>query len=124
MISAIWRQRALVRRLVAHDFRARFQGSQLGLLWSLLGPLVMLAAYTFVFSTVLGARWGQDSGDATSTSQFAIVLFAGLIPYSAVAETLNSSPRTIVLVPNYVKRVVFPLEVLPVVTVGSAILQS
>jgi lipopolysaccharide transport system permease protein len=84
----------------------------------------MLAAYTFVFSTVLQARWTQDGVSVDSTSGFALILFAGLIPYSAFAETLNNSPGTIIAVPNYVKRVVFPLEVLPVVTVGSALIQS
>jgi lipopolysaccharide transport system permease protein len=84
----------------------------------------MLAAYTYVFSTVLQAHWKQSGIEVDSTGQFALVLFAGLIPYTAVAETLNISPRTILSVPNYVKRVVFPLEVLPVVTVGSAIIQS
>jgi lipopolysaccharide transport system permease protein len=84
----------------------------------------MLAAYTFVFSTVLHARWTQDGVSIDSTGQFALVLFAGLIPYAAFAETLNTSPGAIIAVPNFVKRVVFPLEVLPVVVVGSALLQS
>jgi lipopolysaccharide transport system permease protein len=122
--SNLWHKRLLISRLISHNFQSRFRGSQLGLLWSLLSPLVMLAAYTFVFSTVLQARWNQDGALVDSTSQFALILFAGLIPYAAFAETLNNSPRTILAVPNYVKRVVFPLEVLPVVTAGSALIQS
>lgn len=120
----LWRRRDLTMRLISHNFQSRFRGSQLGILWSLISPLILLAAYTFVFSTVLRARWNESGVEVDSTVQFALILFAGLIPYTAIAEVLNNSPRVIVSVPNYVKRVVFPLEILPVVSVGSAIIQS
>lgn len=89
----------------------------MGILWSLINPLFMLAIYTFVFSVIFKARWGVG-GD--SKGEFAVVLFAGLIIHGLFAEVLNKSPQLILSNVNYVKKVVFPLEVLPVVQVVCA----
>lgn len=119
----LWRQRELIRQLIARDIQQRYRGSYLGIVWSFLTPLLMLLAYTFVFSVVFQARWAT-SGQPTSTVEFALILFAGLIPFNLLAECVSRAPTLIVSVPNYVKKVVFPLEVLPPVLVGSALVHS
>src|ERR1700730_14609284 len=101
--------------MVRREIIGRYRGSALGILWSLLTPLFMLAVYTFVFSTVFQMRW-IDVGVAQS--EFAILLFAGLIPFQLFAEVVNRAPRLILENVNYVKKVVFPLEILPVVALG------
>jgi lipopolysaccharide transport system permease protein len=97
----------------------RYQGSFFGVAWSLVTPLLMLAVYTFVFSVVFGARWGgaQQGGRLT----FAVVLFAGLLVFNLFGEAINRAPSLILVNANYVKRVVFPLEVLPVVALLAAL---
>lgn len=96
----------------------RYRGSMLGIGWSFITPIAMLAVYTFVFSQVFKARWGglEQSGPLG----FAVNLFAGLIVFSLFSECVSRAPSLIVSNPNYVKKVVFPLEVLGCVTVGSA----
>lgn len=91
----------------------------MGLLWSFLNPILMLAVYTFVFSVVFNARWG--SGENESKSMFALVLFVGLIMHGLLAEVLNRAPNLIISNVNYVKKVVFPIEILPVVSFISAL---
>ena len=118
MLAGFWRNRALIGLLTAREVAGRYQGSVLGLAWSLFHPLLMLVVYTFVFSVVFRARWGLAE---ESKTQFALVLFAGLMAYTLFAEVLNRAPSLIVSNVNYVKKVVFPLEVLPWVTLGSGL---
>lgn len=113
-----WRNRQMIFQLTKRDISMRYQGSALGLAWSFFNPMLMLAIYTFVFSVVFKSRW-EDAGD--SKLDFAMVLFAGLIVYSIFSECINRAPGLIVGNSNYVKKVVFPLEILPSVTVGSAL---
>ncbi|WP_353361817.1 ABC transporter permease [Acidovorax sp. FG27] len=101
----------------------RYKGSAMGLLWSLINPLMMLVIYTFVFSVVFKAKW--HAGDAAEPrSQFAILLFAGMIVQAFFAEVLNRSPQLIVANANYVKKVVFPLEVLVAVVTLAALFHT
>lgn len=93
----------------------------MGILWSFFNPILMLAIYTFVFSVVFKARWNVASDSKT---EFAIVLFAGLIIYTIFAECVNRAPSLILSNANYVKKVVFPLEVLPWVPMGSALFHA
>ena len=90
----------------------------MGLAWSFFNPLLMLAVYTFVFSVVFKARWNPASD---SKMEFALVLFAGLLVFNVFSECLNRSPSLILSNANYVKKVVFPLEILPLVALGSAL---
>lgn len=120
----LWRHRELIMQLIARDVKQRYRGMYLGLLWSLISPLLMLVVYTFVFSVVLKARWGDAFGDPVSPYDFALTMLAGLIPFSVFSEVLNAAPSLVLRVPSYVKRVVFPLEILPVVSVGSALIHS
>jgi lipopolysaccharide transport system permease protein len=78
----------------------------------------MLAIYTFVFSTVFKARW---AGGSESTTEFALLLFAGMLVFSIFSECVTKSPTLILANPNYVKKVVFPLEILPIVSLGAAL---
>ena len=118
MVGSLWRNRGLVSLLIAREIAGRYRGSFLGLVWSFFHPLLMLAVYTFVFSVVFRARWG---GAEESRFEFALVLFAGLMVYSLFAECLNRAPSLILNNINYVKRVVFPLEVLPWVAMGASL---
>jgi lipopolysaccharide transport system permease protein len=112
-----WRNRDLVGTLVHREVIGRYRGSYMGLLWSFLNPLLMLLVYTFVFSVVFKARWTPTSD---SKVEFALVLFAGLIVFNVFAECISRAPTLILNNANYVKKVIFPLEILPWVALGSA----
>lgn len=117
MFLASWRSRSLVAALVRRDVIGRYRGSTMGLLWSFFNPVLMLAVYTFVFSAVFKARW---IGGSDSKAEFALILFAGLLVYGLFSECIARAPGLILGNVNYVKKVVFPLEVLPVVALASA----
>jgi lipopolysaccharide transport system permease protein len=119
IVVSLRRNRELILAFVKREVLGRYRGSILGLLWSLFNPLFMLAVYTFVFSVVFQARWGGGSG-ASSKTEFALVLFAGLLMFTLFAECINRAPSLILSNANYVKKVVFPLEILPVVALLSA----
>lgn len=116
-----WRQRALLWQLTRRDVVGRYRGSMMGLLWSFLNPLLMLAVYTFVFSEVFPARWGQGNAGKTD---FAILLFAGMIVHALFAECVNRAPNLILSHPGYVKKVVFPLEILPWMALASTLFHA
>lgn len=118
LLTVVRQNRSLIRQMMARDVVGRYQGSAFGLMWSLVNPLFMLIIYAFVFSVVFNARWGVEQNE--SRGQFALVLFAGLILHGFVAECLIKAPRLILDHSSYVKRVVFPLEILSFVLVGSA----
>lgn len=116
--QAIWKHRELIWRLSQREIQGRYRGSILGMGWSFLQPLAMLAVYTFVFSQVFKARWGgiEQAGPLA----FAVNLFAGLIVFNLFAECASRGPGLITANPNYVKKVVFPLEILAPVCLGTA----
>lgn len=119
IIGSLFKHRDLIWELVKRDFIGRYKGSIIGVAWSLLHPLLMLAIYTLVFSIAFKARWGDVE---ESKVAFALVLFSGMIVHGLFAECLNRAPGIIVSQPNYVKKVVFPLEILPWVALCSALL--
>lgn len=119
MIASLWRNKSLIRNLVHREVVGRYKGSMLGIFWSLATPIFMLLVYTFVFSEVFNARWGSGGGD--SKSEFALILFAGLMVFSIFSECIGGAPGLVLANVNYVKKVIFPLEVLPVVRMGSAL---
>lgn len=118
-IRALYANRELVFSMIRREILARYRGSLMGILWSFFTPLLMLAIYTFVFSVVFQARWGNDSGG--SQTDFALILFAGLMIFNLFSETLNRAPGLVLSNANYVKKVVFPLEILPIVSLGTAL---
>jgi lipopolysaccharide transport system permease protein len=112
-----WRQRELIARMTKRDIAARYQGSWFGVLWNILNPLILLLVYTFVFGVVLNARW---SGATWQSGSFALPLFSGLIVFNLFAECATRAPTIILNNVNLVKKVVFPLEIFPLVILGTA----
>lgn len=123
LIKSLWRNRQLIRQMAKRDVIGRYKGSVMGLAWSFFNPVFMLMVYTFVFSEVFKARWG-NIGDSESKTQFAVVLFVGMITLSLFSEAINHAPRVILSNVNYVKKVIFPLEILPVVAMVAALFHS
>jgi lipopolysaccharide transport system permease protein len=121
MIASLWRNRSLAKALIQREVVGRYRGSFMGILWSFFNPVFMLVIYTFVFSVVFKARWNAGSDSKT---EFALVLFAGLIVFNLFAECFNRAPGLILANVNYVKKVVFPLEILPWVALGSAMFHA
>lgn len=117
----LWENRSLVRALVVREILGRYQGSVFGVLWSLFNPVLMLTVYTFVFSVVFKARWTPTSN---SRSEFALALFVGLIAFNLFSECVNRAPSLVLSNANYVKKVVFPLEILPIVGLGAALFHA
>lgn len=121
LVRSLWQHRRLIATMTRREVLGRYRGSVIGLAWSFFNPVLMLAVYTFVFSEVFQARWvGQGAGKG----EFAILLFVGMIVHGLFAECANRSPSLIMTNGNYVKKVLFPLEVLPVVTLGSAVFHT
>lgn len=118
MFASLWNNRDLVLALTKREVIGRYRGSVMGILWSFFNPVLMLAVYTFVFSMVFKARW---SGGSDSKTEFALILFAGLMVFSLFSECINRAPSLIISNVNYVKKVVFPLEILPWVSMGSSL---
>lgn len=109
-LDLIW---PLARRMTL----ARYRGSALGLFWALLTPAVMIAVFTFLFAGIFGARFTEGG----TPWEYALYLFCGLLPWTAFAETLQQSAGVVIAHANLVKRVVFPLETLPVAQALSAL---
>ena len=122
MFRSLWRNRQLILQMARRDIDSRYRGSLVGLAWSFINPILMLLVYTFVFSVVFKARW--NVGGDESKTDFAIILFAGMIVFNLFAEIVNRAPGLITSNVNYVKKVVFPLEILPGVALGSALFHS
>ena len=122
MAASLWRNRQLISVMVKREVIGRYRGSVMGMAWSFFNPLLMLVIYTFVFSGVFKARWGM--GGEESRANFAIILFVGMIVHGLFAECINRAPALILSNVNYVKKVVFPLEILPWVAFGSALFHT
>lgn len=112
-----WRHRALIYRLARREIESRYRGSALGIIWSVLIPLFMLGVYTMVFGGILHATWTIPPGGKGS---FFLILFMGLIIVNFFAECAGRAPVLMLSNVSYIKRVVFPLEILPVVLLLSA----
>jgi len=112
------RHKGLLYQLVKREIRQKFKGSWLGLGWALLTPIAMLAVYTFVFRSVLNAKWPGNAAD--TDAEFALQLFCGLIVFTLFSEVVGRAPSLISEQPNMVKKVIFPLSILPWVSVGAS----
>ena len=120
MLLTIWTNRFLIIELSKRGYNQRYQGSYGGIIWSFFQPVLLLGIYTLVFSVILKTRWGF-SGD---TKEFTLILFAGLIILNIFTECLSKAPLLITDNPNFVKKIVFPLEILPWVMVTTVFLQT
>lgn len=122
MFESLWRNRQLIWQMTRREIQSRYRGSIIGLAWSFINPILLLLVYTFVFSVIFKSRWGV--GEQESKVDFAIALFVGLIVFGIFAECVNRAPMLIVYNVNYVKKVVFPLEILPWIPLGSVLFNS
>jgi lipopolysaccharide transport system permease protein len=113
--SILYKQRELTLEMTKREFSERYAGQVLGVLWGFAHPVVIILVYIFIFSFVFQSR--VDPGDTSSTANYAIYMLAGLIPWMALAETLNKGTQVITSNSNLVKQVIFPLEILPAKTV-------
>jgi lipopolysaccharide transport system permease protein len=114
-IAAILGNEKLIYRLAEREIQSRYRGSILGVVWLFAIPIVMLSIYTFVFSVVFQAKW--QMGGTDSKLDFAFLLFAGLSVYNLFAESIGRAPTLVLDNPSYVKKVVFPLHILPWVAI-------
>lgn len=120
LLASHWRHRNLIVQMVRREIASRYKGSVLGVLWTFIQPLILLLVYTFVFSEVFNARWGTQ---VTSKTDFALALFTGITIYNLFSEVVTRSPTLIIAHASYVKKIIFPLETLPAIAIGSASIQ-
>ena len=114
----------LVKQLTVREIQDRYQGSLVGRSWSILYPLMMLCVYTFVFSVILQGYWISNNNDEPNHLNYAVNLFTGLIAFNLFAEPINAAPQLILRKPIYVKQLVFPLELLNLVTVAASVFHA
>lgn len=126
LVRSLWRNRQLIMQMTRREVVGRYKGSAMGLAWSFFNPVFMLVVYTFVFSEIFQSRWagvnGVDGGE--SKTLFAVLLFIGLIVLSLFSEVLNRAPSLILSNVNFVKKVVFPIEIMPVIAMGAALFHT
>lgn len=122
IITHLFGHRNLVKQLVKRELIVRYKGSFLGIGWSFIQPLFMLLVYTFVFSVIFKAKWGVNPNEGRG--EFALALFAGIITFGIFSEIVNAAPSMIMSNANFVKKVVFPLEILPFVKILSAVVNG
>lgn len=120
-MKEIIKHRELLFQLTKREIATRYKGSYLGLFWFVAQPLLMLVVYTFVFSVVFKARWGVTEA---SNLEYSLILFSGITTYNLFSDIISRAPNLITSNTNYVKKVVFPLELLPLVTLFSSLFFS
>jgi lipopolysaccharide transport system permease protein len=118
--GTLWDRRHLIGLMVHRDFIGRYRGSLLGAFWPVINPIGHLLLYTYLFCVILKVRFSSDA----STANFALYLMAGLLPWGCLSESLSRSTTVVLESPNLVKRVVFPLQILPLVLVVSSLLSE
>lgn len=114
--AVLWGNRSLYFRLVSRDVSLRYKGSVLGLMWSMINPLALLAVFSFVFGVVMRARWGGGGGQ-----NFSLIIYSGLVLFIFLSDVITKAPLLVIQNANYVKKVVFPLEILPSVVTGGSL---
>jgi len=122
MARNLYRHRSLIKQFAWRDFVSRYKGSFLGVFWSFITPLMMLVVYAFVFSVIFKSKWNTQTDQ--SQVDFALTLFCGLTVFNIFSEAVNRAPTLILSYPNYVKKVVFPLEILPVAALATSLLNA
>ena len=121
IFAVFWEYKDLFLQLTKRDIIGRYRGSILGILWSVFNPLLLLSVYTFVFGVIFKSSW---EGNSENIFDFALILYTGLIVYFIFIDVVNRAPSLIVNNSIYVKKVVFPLHILPWVTAGSMIFHT
>jgi lipopolysaccharide transport system permease protein len=115
--ETLWRNRNLIRTLVRRDVMSRYTGSFGGVFWAILNPLMLMLTYFFVFGIVMGSTFGKDS----SRTGFALYFLAGMLPWLAFTEAIGRAPFVMQDHRNFIKKLVFPVETLPVNLVVSGL---
>lgn len=113
----LYKYRVLIQSLVSRELKARYRGTVLGFLWSFINPMLLLIIYTFVFGYIIPARWEamQDS-----PTLYALFLFCGVLPWQMwFAPSILESSNVLLMQGNLIKKMLFPTEILPIVTVTS-----
>lgn len=120
IFADIWRHRYLLGQLIKRDVLLRYRGAMFGVLWIFISPLLMLAIFAFIFGQIFQARWPQqDTG-----TPFWLLLYSGLIAFNIFAETVSRSPTSVRSYPSFVKKIIFPVNILPVVPLGAALVHG
>jgi lipopolysaccharide transport system permease protein len=120
VITGLLRHRSLLAQLIKRDVLLRYRGAMFGVLWIFLSPLLMLAIFAFVFGQIFEARWQQQPGGLP----FWLLLYSGLIVFNVFAESVGRSPGAVRGYPSYVKKMIFPVEILPLVPVGAGLIHA
>jgi lipopolysaccharide transport system permease protein len=120
---SLWQNRSLIRRLAWREVESRFRGSLLGLLWMVLLPLIMLVIYSVVFGSIFGSHWirPHSARPGIASPSYPLILFSGLILFNIFADTVGRAPGLVLENISYVKKVVFPLQVLPAIALLTAL---
>lgn len=119
-LKNIHAQRYLLGQLIKRDVLLRYRGAMFGVLWIFFSPLLMLAIFAFVFGHIFQARWPQQPADLP----FWLLLYVGLIVFNLFAETVSRAPSTVRSQPSYVKKIIFPVEILPLVPLGAGLVHA
>jgi lipopolysaccharide transport system permease protein len=122
MASNLYNHRNLIRQFAWRDVVTRYKGSYFGMIWSFVTPLMLLAVFSFVFSVIFKSKWGVSPDEGKF--QFAMTIFCGMTVFNIFGECISRAPTLILQYPNYVKKVVFPLEILPVAALGSSLINA
>jgi len=120
ILSSFWSNRYILGQLVKRDVLLRYRGAMFGLLWLFLSPLLMLAVFAFIFGHIFQARWPQQ----TAELPFWLLLYSGLIAFNIFAEAVSRAPTAVRGYPSYVKKIIFPLQILPLVPLGAALVHA
>jgi lipopolysaccharide transport system permease protein len=118
--SEIWQHRYLLGQLIRRDVLLRYRGAMFGVLWVFLSPLCMMAIFAFVFGQIFQARWPQQTDAIPSW----LVLYAGLITFNLFADTVSRAPASVRSYPSYVKKIIFPVQILPLVPLGAGLIHG
>ncbi|MBW7475067.1 ABC transporter permease [Paenibacillus oenotherae] len=121
MVAYLRRNRSILFQFIKRETVSRYKGSYLGFLWTFLTPMFMLMVYTFVFSEIFQSKWQTGN---TNKLEFAIIVFCGLTTYNIFAEVVSRSPSLVMSNVNYVKKVVFPLELFSLIALGSTLVTA
>ncbi|MFS2124018.1 ABC transporter permease [Pseudomonas sp. Pseusp97] len=122
IMRSLWVNRSIIWKMAVREVIGRYRGSIMGLAWSFFNPVLLLVVYTFIFGVVFQSRWGNT--EPHNTGDFAIIIFSGMIVHGLFAECFNRAPTLITGNPNYVKKIVFPLEILPWISMGAALFHT
>ncbi len=120
LIRGLTKSRYLLAQLIKRDVALRYRGAMFGVLWAFLNPLIMLVIFAFVFGSVFQPHWPPQSEGLP----FWLILYDGLIVFNVFAESVSRSPNSVRDYPSFVKKIIFPVLILPVVPLGTALVHG